>query len=160
MDKILRSSLHDCALLPICLFVHGIIYLDPCNIRYDACWVIFLSFKLPEPHLEQDNMVRHNNSLFMEFQLLRTMEQVTQLDLGSYFHNAMLVTTFWLSDGGLSGSLLVTSVSTFACATPAGISTSPNSRLWILSMHDRASPVLCPLGVIDFILNPYFGRRC
>ncbi len=31
----------------------------------------------------------------MEFQLLGTMDQVLQLDLGSYFHSAMLVTTSW-----------------------------------------------------------------
>ncbi len=96
----------------------------------------------------------------MEFQLLRTMDQVLRLDLGLYFHSAMLVTTFWLSYGGLSGLLLVTSVSTFACATSARVSSSPNSRLWILSTHDCASPILCSLGIIDFILNPYHCRRC
>ncbi len=40
-------------------------------------------------------MVRQDNTLFMEFQLLRTMDQVLQLDLGLYFHSAMLVTTSW-----------------------------------------------------------------
>jgi hypothetical protein len=50
---------------------------------------------LPEPHLGQDNMVRQDNTLFMEFQLLRTMDQVLQLDPGLYFHSAMLVTTSW-----------------------------------------------------------------
>ncbi len=57
--------------------------------------MIFLSFKLPDPHLGQDNMVRQDNALFMEFELHRTMDQVLQLDLGSYFHSAMLVTTSW-----------------------------------------------------------------
>ncbi len=96
----------------------------------------------------------------MEFQLLRTMDQVLRLDLGSYFHSAVLVTTPWLYVSGLSGSLLVTSVRMFACATSARLSYSPNSRLWILSMRGQASPVLCSLGVIVFILNPHFGRRC
>jgi hypothetical protein len=32
MDKILRASIHDCASLPMCLFVHETIDLDPCNI--------------------------------------------------------------------------------------------------------------------------------
>ena len=50
----------------------------------------------------------------MEFQLLRTMDQVSRLDLGSYFHSAMLMTTSWLSVGGLSGLLSVASVSMFA----------------------------------------------
>ncbi len=63
--------------------------------KKDACWVIFLSFKLPELHLRQDNMVRQDNTLFLEFQLFRTMDQVVRLDLGSYFHSAMLVTTSW-----------------------------------------------------------------
>ncbi len=31
----------------------------------------------------------------MEFELHRTMDQVSWLDLGSYFHSAMLVTTSW-----------------------------------------------------------------
>ncbi len=31
----------------------------------------------------------------MEFELHRTMDQVLWLDLGSYFHSAMLVTTSW-----------------------------------------------------------------
>ncbi len=31
----------------------------------------------------------------MEFKLLKTMDQVSWLDLGSFFHSAMLVTTFW-----------------------------------------------------------------
>ncbi len=31
----------------------------------------------------------------MEFKLHRTMDQVSWLDLGSYFHSAMLVTTYW-----------------------------------------------------------------
>ncbi len=57
--------------------------------------MIFLSFKLPEPLLGQDNMVRQDNALFMKFQLLRTMDQVLRLDLGSYVHRAMLVTTSW-----------------------------------------------------------------
>ncbi len=74
---------------------HETICLDPCNIKYNTCWVIFLSFELPEPHLGQDSMVRQDNNSFMEFQLLRTMDQVLQLDLGLYFCNAMLVTTFW-----------------------------------------------------------------
>jgi hypothetical protein len=52
------------------------------------------------------------------------------------FHSAMLVTTSWLSVGGLSGSLLVTSVSTFACATPPRLSSSPNSRLQIQFLVD------------------------
>jgi hypothetical protein len=96
----------------------------------------------------------------MEFQLLRTMDQVLQLDLGLYFHSAMLVTTSWVSVGGLSELLLVTPVSMFACATSARLSSSPNSRLQILSTHDRVSPVLCSLGVIDFNLNPYFVCQC
>jgi hypothetical protein len=41
-------------------------------------------------------MVRQDNALFMELQLLRTMDQALQLDLGLYFHIAMLVTTSWL----------------------------------------------------------------
>jgi hypothetical protein len=57
--------------------------------------VIFLFFKLPDPHLGQDNMVRQDSALFMEFQLLETMDQVLRLDLGSNFHSAMLVTTSW-----------------------------------------------------------------
>ncbi len=58
--------------------------------------MIFLSFKLPEPHLGQDNMVRQDNiALFMEFKLHRTMDQVSWLGLSLYFHSAMLVTTSW-----------------------------------------------------------------
>ncbi len=58
--------------------------MDPCNIKYDGCWVIFLSFKIPEPHLEKVNMVRQDNmvrkkqyALFMEFELHRTTDQVS-----------------------------------------------------------------------------------
>ena len=65
-------------------------------------WWFFLSFKLPEPHLEKVNMVRQDNmvrkkqyALFMEFELHRTMDQVLWLDLGLYFHSAMVVTTSW-----------------------------------------------------------------
>jgi hypothetical protein len=54
-------------------------------------------FSILDPHLGQDNMVRQDNALFMEFQLLRTMDQVLQLDLGLHFHSAMLVTTSWSS---------------------------------------------------------------
>ncbi len=64
--------------------------------KMHAEW-FFLSFKLPEPHLGQDIMVRQDNTLFMEFQLLGTMDQVSQLDPGLYFHSAMLVTTSCLS---------------------------------------------------------------
>jgi hypothetical protein len=31
---------------------------------------------LPDSHLGQDNTVRKDNTLFIEFQLLRTMDQV------------------------------------------------------------------------------------
>ncbi len=62
--------------------------------KMHAEW-FFWSFKLPEPHLGQDSMVRQDNVSFMEFQLLRTMDQVLRLDLGSYFHSAMLVTPSW-----------------------------------------------------------------
>ncbi len=58
----------------------------------------------------------------MEFQLLRTMDWVSWLDLGLYFHSAVSVTASWLSVGGLSGLLLVTSVVTFARATSARLS--------------------------------------
>ncbi len=62
--------------------------------KMHAEW-FFVFFTLPEPHLGQDSMVRQDNALFMEFQLHWTMDQVLQLDLGLYFHSAMLVTTSW-----------------------------------------------------------------
>ncbi len=70
-------------------------------------------------HLGQDNMVRQDNALFMEFQLLRTMDQVSRLDPGSYFHSAMLVTTSW------------------SCFVPLG-------RHWFYSQSLLWSPVLVP----------------
>ncbi len=39
----------------------------------------------------------------MEFKLHRTMDQVSWLDLGSYFHSAMLVTTSWSCFMSLGG---------------------------------------------------------
>jgi hypothetical protein len=33
MDKVLKASIHDSTSLPMCLSVHGTIYLDPCNIK-------------------------------------------------------------------------------------------------------------------------------
>jgi hypothetical protein len=68
-------------------------------------------------------------ALFMEFQFIRTMDQVLRLDLGLYFHSAVLVTTSWLLIGGSLGLLSVSSVSTFAYDTFARLSSSPNSRL-------------------------------
>ncbi len=67
--------------------------------------MIFLSFKLPEPHLGQDSMVRQDITLFVELQFLRTMDQVLWLDQGSYFHSAILVTTSWSCFVPLGGHL-------------------------------------------------------
>ncbi len=88
------------------------------------------------------------------------MDQVLRLDLGSYLHSAVIVTASWLSVGGLSGLLSISSVSTFAPATSARLSSSPNYRLqvWFLVGVRMTGPLL--LGVVDVILQPYFHRWC
>ncbi len=43
--------------------------------------------------LDRTTWLEKKYALFMEFEIHRTMDQVLRLDLGSYFHSAMLVTT-------------------------------------------------------------------
>ncbi len=45
--------------------------------------------------LDRTSWLEKQYALFLEFKLHRTMDQVSWLELGSYFHSAMLVTTSW-----------------------------------------------------------------
>ncbi len=67
----------------------------------------------------------------MQFQLLRTMDQVLQLDLGSYLHSAMLVTTSW------------------SCFVPLG-------RHWFHSQSLLWPPVLVPSHPRPATFCPYW----
>ncbi len=81
-----------CQCASLCMEQHT--WIHAISSKMHAEW-FFYPFNLPEPYLEQDSMVRQDNTLFMEFQLLRTMYQVLQLDLGLYFHSAISLTTSW-----------------------------------------------------------------
>ncbi len=105
---------------------------------------MFLSLKLPEPHLGQDSMVRRDNALFMKFQLLRTMDQVLRLDLGLYFHSAMLVTTSW------------------SCFVPLGHHwLHSQSLLWpLVLIPSHPGPVtFCPCWTHSLVLT-WFSWNC
>ena len=77
----------------------------------------------------------------MEFQLLRTMDKVLRLDIGMYFHSAMLVTTSW------SRFMLLISFSIPTLATSAG--TIPSRAGYIQSMlNTLISPHMIPLELL------------
>jgi hypothetical protein len=102
--------------------------------------VIFLSFKLLDPHLGQDKMVRQDNPL------LRTMDQVLQLDLGLYFHSAIYVSDHFLVLFCAPWATLISfSIPTLA----AGAGTIPSRAGYILSMlNTLISPRMIPLELL------------